>query len=100
MTVTGSLKSLSLFNLNHFEHLFNFLEITVMLESHDRKKVSLHSLCTPYGLGASRLICRSLSSPVAILEIKKRGGHCRAMEKVGGQHKRLSCMVIFRCFDD
>jgi len=21
-------------------------------------------------------------------------------EKVGGQHKCLSCMVVFRCFDD
>jgi len=90
MTVTGSLKSLSLFNLNHFEHLFNFLEITFMLESHDRKKVSLHSLCTPFGLGASRGgHCRGGHCRGGHC----RGGHCRAMEKVGGQHKRLSCMV-------
>jgi len=30
----------------------------------------------------------------------KKGGHCEAKEKVGGQHKYLSCMVIFRCFGD
>jgi len=33
---------------------------------------------------------------VAILEWKKRGGLCGPKEKSGGQHKRLSCMVIFR----
>jgi len=32
--------------------------------------------------------------------MKKVGGHCRAKEKVGGQHKYLSCMVICHCFED
>ena len=33
--------------------------------------------------------------------IKKVGGHCGAENKVGGgQHKCLSCMVIFYCFED
>jgi len=33
--------------------------------------------------------------------IKKVGwGHCGAKEKVGGQLKCLSYMVIFRCFED
>jgi len=31
---------------------------------------------------------------------KVGGGHCGAKEKVGGQHKYLSCMAIFRCFED
>ena len=38
---------------------------------------------------------------MAILEIKNcGGGNCGAKEKVGGQHKSLSCMVIFYCFED
>ena len=32
--------------------------------------------------------------------MKKLGGHYGAKEKVGGQHKCLSCMVIFRCTED
>ena len=32
--------------------------------------------------------------------MKKVGGNCGAKEKVGGQHKYLSCMVIFHCFED
>jgi len=32
--------------------------------------------------------------------MKKVGSDCRAKEKVGGQHKYLSCMVIFHCFED
>jgi len=32
---------------------------------------------------------------------KVGGGHCGVMKKVGGQHKcRLSCVAIFRCFED
>jgi len=38
--------------------------------------------------------------PVAILEWKKWGGHCGVKEKVGGQHKYLSCMLMFHCFED
>jgi len=30
----------------------------------------------------------------------KLGGHCGVKEKSGGQHKCLSCMVIFRCNED
>jgi len=32
--------------------------------------------------------------------MKKVGGHCGVMEKKGGQHECLSCMVIFDCFED
>jgi len=32
--------------------------------------------------------------------MKRVGGHWGAKKKVGGQHKYLSCMVIFHCFDD
>jgi len=32
--------------------------------------------------------------------MKKVGGNCGAMEKVGGQHEYPSCMVIFYCFED
>jgi len=32
--------------------------------------------------------------------MKKVGGHREAKEKVGVQHKYLSCMVIFHCFED
>jgi len=32
--------------------------------------------------------------------MKKVWGHCGAKEKIGGQHKYLSCMVIFHCFED
>jgi len=39
--------------------------------------------------------------PVAILELKKWGwGTAGPRKKVGGQHKCLSCMVIFHCFED
>ena len=40
------------------------------------------------------------SCTVAILEIKKWGRHYGVNDKVGGQHKCLSCMVIFHCFED
>jgi len=32
--------------------------------------------------------------------IKKAGGHCGTKEKVGGHNKCLSCMVVFRWFED
>jgi len=33
--------------------------------------------------------------------MKKVGGHCATKEKAGGgQHKYLSCMVMFHCFED
>jgi len=37
----------------------------------------------------------ALLEAVAILELKKWGGYCGAKEKAGGQHKCLSCKVIF-----
>jgi len=40
-----------------------------------------------------------LLTPVAILEWKNWGGTAGPRKKVG-QHKCLSCMVIFRCFQD
>jgi len=36
---------------------------------------------------------------MAILELKKLGD-CGAKEKAGGQHKYLSYVVIFHCFED
>jgi len=41
-----------------------------------------------------------LIQAVAILEISNWGDHCGAKEKVGGQRKCLSCMVIFHFFED
>jgi len=32
--------------------------------------------------------------------MQKLGGHSGAKEKVGGQHKCLPCLVIFRCDED
>jgi len=36
---------------------------------------------------------------VAILELKKWGA-LRGQKKVSGQYKYLTCMVIFRCYED
>jgi len=46
------------------------------------------------------MITIRLSVAVAILELKKLGGTAGPRKHVGGQHKCLSCMVIFRCFEN
>jgi len=53
-------------------------------------------------MGLEMPICSfvSLTSPVAILELKKWGGALRDQGKAGGQHKCLSCMMIFHWFED
>jgi len=51
------------------------------------------------GLTAQQEI-KTVTIAVAIPEFEKSGDHCGAKEKVWGQHKCLSCIMIFRCFED
>jgi len=51
-----------------------------------------------YGQQLTNNTCAEYINTVVILELEKWGGHFGAKENVGGQHKCLSCMVIFRCF--
>jgi len=37
---------------------------------------------------------------MAMLKLKQWGGSLRGKEKVGGKHKCLTCMVIFRFLED
>ena len=57
---------------------------------------STHSLHEALPLSQALL---KLMHAMAILELKK-WGELRGQEKSRGQHKCLSCMVIFRCFED
>jgi len=52
------------------------------------------------GSNSQNNTCAEYINTVVILELEKWGGHFGAKENVGGQgqHKCLSCMVIFRCF--
>jgi len=48
----------------------------------------------------NNLSIASALQPVVILEGKKWGGTAGPKKNQGGQHKYLSCMVIFHCFED